>query len=290
MRKLLSMIFWLALATGASAQGDPVLATAYQTTNVRGGPGTQFEVVGQLAADESVPVIGRDHTIARWLQVLLPDEVIGWVAAFTVEVLGDLEAVPVVGDETPPEGAEVRIIAYGRVNVRSGPGILFDVVGELDVDDEALAVARSTRRNDWLYIQSEALSGWVAYFTVIVDGDADGLPVRVPDVGGEDLVSPAELVRANFTIRLRLDPALEAEIAGQIPFDSRAAPLARTEAGDWIYIVFEEAEGWAQTRLFTMRAEQLDLLPVYTRPLLPTVTPAPITATPIPTATPQNGP
>ena len=64
----------------------------------------------------------------------------------------------------------MQIIAFGRVNVRSGPSITYSVVGQLEVEDEAPVTARSNYNNDWLYIENESISGWVAYFTVTVRG------------------------------------------------------------------------------------------------------------------------
>ena len=49
------------LSTGAVlwAQDADIVATAYQTVNVRRGPGTQYEIIGQLDGGDTVPVLGR---------------------------------------------------------------------------------------------------------------------------------------------------------------------------------------------------------------------------------------
>ena len=65
MYKRIVLLFAITLMGGiASAQevtpAAPISATAYGTINVRSGPGAQYEIVGQLDADEQVIVDGRD--------------------------------------------------------------------------------------------------------------------------------------------------------------------------------------------------------------------------------------
>ncbi len=257
---LIMTVPWLA----AVAQVE-ILATAFQTINVRSGPGTQFEIVGQLAEGDIVPVNGRDSENARWYRVVLADGQEGWVSSYTVMLDTVPDDLPVVEpDGAISETAAVLIVTFGQVNVRSGPGINYEVIGQLDVDEEAQALARNNTNNDWLYIEHEIVVGWVAYFTVNVIGDATTLPVRVPDGAGDDLVPPSALIRARYNVRVRQDPNNNSTIVGIVDFDSRVQPVARTENRRWLYIAFEGVEGWALTDLFEIDDSDLDMLPVFT--------------------------
>lgn len=263
-----------------SAAQAEVVATAFQTINVRSGPGTQFEIVGQLAEGDIVPVNGRESEESRWYRVTLPDGQEGWVSSYTVMLDTPPDDIPVVEpDGEATDTSTVLITTFGRVNVRSGPGINYDVIGQLDVDEEAHALARNNIRNDWLYIEHDLVSGWVAYFTVNVDGDATTLPVRVPDGSGDDLVPPSALIRARFNVRVRQNPTNNSDIVTLVEFDSKVLPVARTENSQWLYITFESSEGWALTELFEITASSLDTLPVFTPRLVatrqPTLTPVP---------------
>jgi uncharacterized protein YraI len=280
------MLLWFGLATPLLlAQEGAVTATAYQTVNVRSGPGTQFEIVGQLVENDTVPVLGRDSAASRWLYIQLPDDaaLLGWVAIFTVTVSGNLEALPVVEvdagpnndatEPTPEVGVEV--IAFGRVNVRGGPSITYEVIGQLEIDDRAQALARSNYNNDWLYIENAALSGWVAYFTVHVRGLTDTLPVLVPDVATGELVPPTTLIRANFNAHLHTSPSFASPVTGIVPFQTQVSPQGISSNGRWLYVVYEDSEGWAWAPLFDITDEQLATIPRRSASATPSPTPVP---------------
>lgn len=74
--------------------------TVSSGANVRGGPGTNYPIVGGVAAGEIVPVIGRSAD-SQWLVVSFAGSE-GWVAAFVGTFNGDLNALPVVAAEPPP--------------------------------------------------------------------------------------------------------------------------------------------------------------------------------------------
>lgn len=262
---LIVSLISLGLLAPVTAQEEEtgVIATAYQTVNVRGGPGAQFEIVGQLRAGESVPVDARDTETGLWLRVTLTDGQTGWVASFSVALTGELDVLPTPdAGETTPEPDDVRVTAYGRINVRSGPDILYAVIGQLAVGDVAVASARSNRGNDWLYIEYDDLAGWVAYFTVTVTGDPDTLPVRVPDPAGDGLIPLTELVRARFNVRLRAAPQVSAAVITVVPFNDAVTPVQRSPDDRWIYVMFEDEAGWALARLFDISTAVVAALPV----------------------------
>jgi hypothetical protein len=144
----------------------------------------------------------------------------------------------------------------------------YDLIGQLDVGDTAPATARSNEDNDWLFIEQEQVQGWVAYFTVQVEGNASELPVRIPEGTGEALVRPETLIMARFNIRLHSDATLESETIEIIPFNQEVTPLARTEDGRWIYVAYEEALGWGAARLFDISDDDLRELPLYEETIL----------------------
>jgi|FLYN01.1.fsa_nt_gi N-acetylmuramoyl-L-alanine amidase len=260
----LSIVFWT--AGMVAAQDSAVTATAYQTVNVRSGPDTRFEIVGQLQQGDTVDVTGRESEANRWLEVTLPDGQTGWVASFAVIVDGSLAGLPVVG-ETPVDsgaGDSVTITAYGRVNVRSGPSMAYDIVGQLDVEDEATATARNNENNDWLLIENEEIEGWVAYFTVSVRGDPDTLPVLIPAGNGEALLPQSMVTTTRFNVRLHTEPSRSSPTVTVVPFNSNVTLLARTEDGVWLYVLYGDIPGWGAARLFDISREQLEMTPLYT--------------------------
>lgn len=83
--------------------GDCVLATGSSAAvNIRSGPGLDYGVVGQLSAQEVVPVIGGLPDSSWWQ--ITASGVTGWVAASVSRVGGDCSSVPTV---TPaPDGTQ----------------------------------------------------------------------------------------------------------------------------------------------------------------------------------------
>lgn len=265
-KRLMLMMSVFLLSGVIAAQDTSTTATAYGTVNVRSGPGAQYEIVGRLEAGDRVPVNGRDAAEdSRWLRVVLPSGVSGWVASFAIALDGEIANLPVITDDTDDEVLDERvtITAYGLVNVRGGPSMSYPITGQLDVDDVAEVTGRSNTENDWLFIENDDLNGWVAYFTVTVSGDLELLPVLVVGGSGEDIVSPDQIVSARYNVRLRAQPEIESVVLEIVPFRSVVTPLARDENGVWVYVVYQDVYGWSLTRLFEMTAEQVEALPVF---------------------------
>jgi N-acetylmuramoyl-L-alanine amidase len=268
----IKLLVWMAAfsvllaAALVQAQENSLPATVYQTVNVRSGPDTRFEITGQLREGDAVRVDGRDAQ-GRWLRVVLGDGATGWVPVFVLILEADPMTLPVVGDALPntPASEGVSVIAYGSVNVRGGPGMGYEIVGQLDVDDRAQAVARSSVYNDWLQIENEAIGGWVAYFTVQVTGDPNTLPVFIPELG-ETVLPPTLQIATRYNTRLREQPMLDSPVITVIFFDVQVSPLARTEDNEWLYVLYNDQVGWAATRLFVITDEQLEDVPLYVPP------------------------
>lgn len=294
--RYLTILFLTISSLGGAvwAQDTGVMATAYQTVNVRSGPGTQYDIIGQLSVGDTVPVLGRDSANARWLYVSLPDElnVRGWVAVFTVTTNGGVDGLEIVDitlnpdsdDDNPDQQDGVWITAFGRVNVRSGPSITYTVIGQLEIEDEAQALARSNYNNDWLFIENDSVEGWVAYFTVTVRGNVDELPVRVPDTISGDLVPPSTLIEAQFNVRLHTRPAFTSSVVGVIPYQTQVTPVGIAPNNRWVYIVYEGVEGWASAALFDITDEQMAQMPRRNIPATPT--PASTSSGTLPTQAP----
>lgn len=266
-------------ATGVLAQVDGIPAQAYQTTNIRSGPDTRFDITGQLEADDAVAITGRDVT-GRWLLIQTTTSVTGWVPAYALIFSGDLAQVPVVdGDDPALQQGDVWVTAYGRINVRAAPGITADIVAQMDLGDTAQAFARCCPTNDWLYIEfdpaavdaadatpepgRDAVSGWVAYFTVDVTGNVNALPVLTAAATADDaLISPSELIQTSFNARLHPVPTVTSPTLIIVPFASTVQPLARSADSRWLYVAFDGIEGWGSRSLFDITDDAVAALPV----------------------------
>jgi uncharacterized protein YgiM (DUF1202 family) len=53
----------------------------------------------------------------------------------------------------------------------------FERIGQMASGDKAAVTARSDTDNNWLQVEFDGETGWVAYFTVTVSGDLSALPI-----------------------------------------------------------------------------------------------------------------
>lgn len=81
------------------------MVTVKQNMNVRGGPGTNYPVIGSGSSGDTTKITGRNQD-GSWVQVEYPsDDGRGWLYAPLVDVSGDVSTMPVAQasmDPLPP--------------------------------------------------------------------------------------------------------------------------------------------------------------------------------------------
>lgn len=82
-----------ALSEDFTVTGGEAVATTYYNLRLRSGPGTNFEQIGSVPVDTTVPVLGRNLR-GDWLLVRYAGQE-GWIAAWLSET-PELDEVPVV--------------------------------------------------------------------------------------------------------------------------------------------------------------------------------------------------
>jgi uncharacterized protein YraI len=275
------LIAALLVSTAAYAQ-DEVIAQAYRTVNVRSGPGTQYDIIGQLTNGDEVRVTGRSDEENDWLQIEYNNGT-GWVAYFTVTVLSSIDNLPIVdttnarpATAVPPVVSEnslqapgdLFVTAFRRVNVRSGPGLAYALLGTLDPGRTADITGRAAD-NQWLQISFGDQTGWVAYFVVAVTGSLD--LVAVIDTPVENQATPEPTVSpqivARYNINLRAEPILDSQLIAVIPFGTTLTPEARLNDGDlWLRVTYNGQTGWLLNSLVKVSGS-LDSLPIEPQPV-----------------------
>lgn len=271
--------------TNASVTVDP-----YRSTNVRSGPSVTFDVIDVLEHGQVVEATGRSDSFSNWLQVNLGSRR-GWVAFFTVAVSGDVTSLPIVevADISPsptPVAAEASqdatsdlyVTAYRRVNVRTGPGTDFNILGALVPGQTADVIGSSGEANEWLQIEFHGEPGWIAYFVVTVSGDLSQLEDSPSDA--EETVTAASqddtsaivlnqvIVITRFNTNLREQPVLGAEVIEIIPYETTLQALARTDDNRWLQVRHDDQIGWLIASLVNMGVSNIEALPtvVVTQP------------------------
>lgn len=282
-----------------SAQTDNTQVTVepYRSTNVRSGPGVTYEVIAELQQGQMVEATGRSDLFSNWLQINLGTQR-GWVAYFTVAVQGDIDTLPLIqiADATPVIApttslsrtnatTDLYATAYRQVNVRSGPGTDFSVIGVLAPGQTADVIGTSGEAHEWLQIDLNGEPGWVAYFVVTVTGDLEDLvnatAVEALEVERPDnetlnaIVINQVIVITRFNTNLREQPVLGARVINIVPYESTLQATARTLDSRWLQVSYGDSVGWLITSLVNSGVSDIDSLPTVDPPSIDNTPPSP---------------
>lgn len=230
----------------------PVEGIAATQINVRAEPATVGEVLGILAANTKVQIVGKDPG-GNWWQILYPQgkDGTGWVTAQYVTTTGKPE-VPVIGGAgSNPSNGNTAIIQQ-KINIRSGPGTAFNSIGTLNPQDMVNLIGKDAN-GAWLQIEFPAGpegKGWVnAAFTQAQN--VDQLPI-VSDTGavvgtGTPVDTPQPptptLVPAPFDNDSALAPVIDVTFSANGTRSLQYTGDVSSPSGD--------AEDWLQFKPFT---------------------------------------
>jgi len=187
----------LCLCAGGAFAADEAVVKAARV-NVRGQPTTGSEVVTQLKQGEKITVLeeivhpkpGKGEP-AKWLRIALPSNTPVWVS--TLFVTNGAVAVP-------------------RLNIRSGPGENFSVIGRAP---KGSALKELRRNGDWLEV--EAPANTFAYIAADLVIRQAGGPAPVAPVGNTSQLAGKSAPKA---------PGKATDKSGKQMAKAKSAPIA----------------------------------------------------------------
>jgi uncharacterized protein YraI len=242
--------------------------------NVRSGPGLTFPVISTLPLGSSVQLEGRD-TGGFWLQVRLADGRQGWVSSAYMSAnravaelpVSDAAAPPVAvtPPATPAEPAPgVGGLALGTVvnannlNVRSGPGLNYDILLMLPLGSTAVLEGRD-EGGFWLQIRlADGRLGWVSSAFMTANLDIANLPVveaetepavdPAPGIGG---LATGAVANTNL-LNVRSGPGLDFPVLAVLPMGESVVLEGRDIAGFWLQVRLADGRlGWVSSAFIT---------------------------------------
>ncbi len=159
-----------ALFGPAAALGADRVVVRDEAVNLRTGPGTNHGLAGQAFKGEVLEVTGKE---GDWYRVR-KDGAVAWVAGWLVETKqGGNPGAP--GQASAQPGGSTSFTAEitdSGVNVRSGPGTSYNVVGRADRGNKFTLLDKS---GDWYKIAINGGSGWVhGQYVKALAGDPAG--------------------------------------------------------------------------------------------------------------------
>ncbi len=185
---------------------------ALEDVRMRSGPGTQFSIIGSIAAGQTGKVTGVNSN-GSWWRVICPD---GSLASCWVSAAGNLTrpADSPLPDNTAYPTNVQYVMAQKDVNIYNGPSSQYSVVGFVAGGQTAKVTGVSADKNWWRVVCPAPVPGncWVS---------ADTSQTRPVELGGkaavqsvEAVVLPGQPVRVNAIARGTLPDAGCTTIAG----------------------------------------------------------------------------
>jgi len=157
-----------------------------------------------------------------------------------------------------------------RVNVRSGPGTPYTVLGQARQGD-ALDITGRTADSRWLRMNFNGQEGWGSAALFDVTGDVATAPeavagatavLRQPVNPTGSASSGAVMVITRVNGNLRAAPSVNADVLTTIPFNTTLEVLARSAANNWVRVNFDNQTGWVSSGLLFFQSGNIDTVTI----------------------------
>ncbi|WP_407269555.1 N-acetylmuramoyl-L-alanine amidase [Radiobacillus sp. PE A8.2] len=112
--------------------------------NVRSGPGTNYERIGQVHQNDTYPILQEQ---GDWVELQIGDTT-GWVTT---------EYVSLPEEQTEELEGTVTIL-YNETNIRDGASTSFDIIGSINKDE---TVNLEGKEGDWYQISWQEQTGYI---------------------------------------------------------------------------------------------------------------------------------
>lgn len=267
--------------------------TALVEAHVRRGPGTNYPSYGIVKPGMSAGIIGQSEDGQYWVVRVDPANIgLGhaWVAKVYVQAK-NVENIPTI--KTPPIGDTVNIepppagvpsaIATDYLNVRTGPGTNYPILGVVPPGTSGQLVGISPD-SSWYAAQVSpeyyaAGQAWVAAAWVVTQNVQD-LPVIQPPPAPPSVEVPQPPDTSQATgiatepINVRSGPGTQYPSYGAVPIGSAGQIVGVSEDGNWWVVSISQeldpsGQGWVNAAyVLAQGAENVPVIP--TPPLPPT--------------------
>ena len=267
---------------------QPIAAmVAAESANVRGGPGTNYDKVGELTDGTQLQVLAQAD---GWYQARVRDGRVIWITAELLDLDPAMaDFLPEAANIPAPPPAKIGLVFEEGLNLRDGPGTTYVGMTKLNVSAQLDLLARY---GDWFQVQTaEGQAGWVLgqYLTI-----GPGVIERVEAVTSIPDANPALIGRTSEpNVNLRGGPGTAYDKLGALGRATQLDLLGRYE--DWFKVRTPQGgTGWVSNELLDVSTFVSRRVPsVQSIPSLPRRTPAtqaqaPRRALPVPSAAAGN--
>ena len=187
-----------------------------------------------------------------------------------------LTLIPVMAqDTTQPSAATTTAstdffaTANYRLNVRSGPGAQYTILGQLAAGSTVDITGRR-EDNRWTRINFNGQEGWVSTGLIDVNGNIDDAPVAEAGANAVLRTTPSDvnntkignvIVVTRLNANLRDSYSTDAKSLVVIPFGTTLTATARTEKNNWVRVTYNGSTGWVSSGVLRFTQGNIDTLP-----------------------------
>ncbi|GGA69186.1 N-acetylmuramoyl-L-alanine amidase [Ornithinibacillus halotolerans] len=163
-----------------SAEANEVIINE-DGVNLRGGPGTDHSVLGQVYKDEKYPFVSRD---GEWIEIQFNGSS-AWVIQDFVTILAD----ETPGDTIEMDESDTISNPVESLHIRSGPSTKYEIIAFVSKGEELVIIGET---DNWYKVKLDSSEGYI--YKALVDesnetsyGDLNGKTIVVdPGHGGND--------------------------------------------------------------------------------------------------------
>lgn len=141
----------------------------------------------------------------------------------------------------------------GLLNIRSGPGVNYDNLGQLSRDKEVSIVKIE---NNWLQIRLAQGLGWVSSEYINVSEKPIPSTQNAPIFPGAEILKDTSGVINSTLVNVRKEPGTEGPSIGQLPKGEFVQLLQKKD--DWYYAKSSKVEGWVAGFLINIQGAKND--------------------------------
>lgn len=164
--------FFILILISSTVYADNAIVTS-DNLNIRNGPGTNFNIVGQADTDETFPIITMQDD---WVQIELGVET-GWVTKeyITVENASVTASSTDDIDTNNTDAIKSITIQSDNTQLRNGPSTDYDIIRFANMGTQFDAVSEN---DDWYKITEDDFTGYVLKQLVEKDNTPSSSDIR----------------------------------------------------------------------------------------------------------------
>ena len=254
------------MTSNATPQPTPPAPVTPGGIAVRSGPGFNYSAVGFVPNGSNINLLGRNYN-STWVKVSANNNtLVGWMNASVIETSLNINDLPIV-DGTPittpsttpttstPAGASA-VITTGALNMRSGPGLGYSILGQVYLGQTVSLNGRNSESTWVKATSSNGQQGWLSAGFIEANVAISSLPVI-----GSPTLNSVGLVNTG-TANVRSGPGLEYNSIATAGLHTTVTLIGRNNAGNWLNVQLANGtKGWIHASLLDVNVA-ISTLPV----------------------------